>query len=89
MYRQLRDLTGVGPAMLKDFELPGVRSVEELARRGGREQYGRLSALAGRRQDACAAEVFQCAVAEALNPRLPRERRRWWYGSRRRKARRS
>ena len=31
--RKLSDLISVGPAMLRDFEILGVRSVSQLARR--------------------------------------------------------
>jgi pathogenicity locus Cdd1 protein len=88
MTRQLRDLSGIGPAMLRDFELLGVRSVEQLAQSDARELYGNLCRLTGRRQDPCVEDVFQCAVAQARNPRLPKEKRLWWYWSGVRKARR-
>jgi len=32
--RRLQDLISVGPAMLRDFEMLGIRSVKELAKQG-------------------------------------------------------
>lgn len=84
--RQLGDLAGIGPAMLKDFRLLKVRTVEQLAEEDPRELYDRLCAITGQRQDPCVLDVFHCAVAQARNPRLPAEQRNWWYWSRKRKA---
>ena len=83
--RQLKDLAGVGPALLADFELLGVRSVTDLARQDGNELYQRLCDLTGARQDPCVLDVFRCAVAQACDPDLPKEQRNWWYWSRLRK----
>jgi hypothetical protein len=35
----------------------------------------------------CCLDVFQAAVAQAKNPKLPIDKRQWWYWSRLRKAR--
>jgi len=37
--RQLGDLISIGPVMLRDFELLGIRSVEQLARQNPRKLY--------------------------------------------------
>ena len=84
--RSLERLISVGPAMLRDFERLGVRSVAQLARRNPQKLYQRLVALTGP-QDICCYDVFCAAVAQARNPRLPAAQCRWWYWSRRRKAR--
>ena len=83
--RRLADLGSVGPAMLRDFEKLGVRSVEDLARRSPERLYEQLCALTGRAVDICCLDVFRCAVAQAHNPKLPAAQRRWWYWSRQRK----
>ncbi len=83
--RNLRDLRGIGPAMLKDFELLGVHSVEQLAREDGAILYQRLAQITGAAQDPCVLDTFRCAVAQARNPRLPAEQTNWWYWSRVRK----
>lgn len=84
--RSLTDLISVGPAMLRDFERLGIRSVARLARASPRRLYDRLCRVTGRRQDICCLDAFTAAVAQARNPRLPAEQCQWWYWSRRRKA---
>lgn len=87
--RRLQDLVSIGPAMLRDFELLGIRSVAELAQANPRTMYKRLCQLTGERQDICVLDVFQAAVAQARNPQLPAEQCAWWYWSQRRKAEQS
>jgi len=84
--RLLSDLVSIGPAMLRDFELLGVRSVSALARRNPRTLYEELCRTTGQAQDVCVFDTLRAAVAQARNPRLPAAQRQWWYWSRRRKA---
>ncbi len=84
--RQLADLISVGPAMLRDFEMLGIRSVVELAKQEPRKMYDRLSRKTGQRQDPCVLDTFCAAVAQARNRRLPAEKCQWWYWSRKRKS---
>ncbi len=79
--RKLTDLRGIGKALLKDFDLLAVRSVAELARQDGDELYHRLCKLTNSRQDPCVHDTFVCAVEQARNPDLPREKCDWWYWS--------
>jgi hypothetical protein len=83
--RQLSDLISVGPAMVRDFELLGIRSVAQLAKQNPQRMYGRLNRVTGQRQDPCVLDVFCTAVAQARNPRLPAEQCQWWYWSAKRK----
>jgi hypothetical protein len=85
--RCLQDLISVGPAMLRDFELLGIRSVAQLARQDPAKLYTRLCRLTGQRQDICVLDVFSSAVAQARDPHLPAEQCPWWYWSRKRKVR--
>jgi pathogenicity locus Cdd1 protein len=85
--RRLEDLSSVGPAFLRDFELLGVHSVEQLARRNPEKLYEGLCRTKGQAQDICCLDVFRAGVAQARNPNLPFERCQWWYWSRKRKAR--
>jgi hypothetical protein len=87
--RRLEDLISVGPAVQRDFELLGIRTVAQLARANPRRLYARLCRETGGRQDPCVLDVFQAAVAQARNPRLPAEKCVWWYWSGKRKARRA
>jgi nucleotidyltransferase/DNA polymerase involved in DNA repair len=84
--RHLQDLISIGPAMLHDFELLGIRSVKQLAAQNPQKMYARLQALTNRHQDVCVLDTFEAAVAQAKNPRLPAEQCQWWYWSRKRKA---
>ena len=84
--RQLGDLLSIGPAMLRDFKLLGIRSVAQLAKQEPKEMYERLNCKTGKRQDPCVLDTFCAAVAQARNPRLPAEQCQWWYWSRKRKA---
>ena len=84
--RQLSDLVSIGPAMLRDFEQLGVRSVAALARRRPQSLYEALCRATGKAQDLCVLDTFSAAVAQARNPRLPAAQRQWWYWSRKRKA---
>jgi predicted RecB family nuclease len=83
--RELKDLDGIGPAMLGDFDKLGITSVKELARRNPETLYEQLCAATRQRQDICVLDVFRCAVAQARNPRLPAAQKSWWYWSRIRK----
>lgn len=83
--RQLKDLISIGPAMLRDFELLGIRSVKQLAKQEPRKMYARLGRIAKQHQDICVLDVFEAAVAQARNPRLPAEKCQWWWWSERRK----
>jgi Pathogenicity locus len=85
--RRLEDLVSIGPAMLRDFGLLGIRSVAQLARQNPEKLYERLCAKTGQPVDICCLDVFSAAVAQARNPRLRAEQRNWWYWSRKRKAR--
>ena len=84
--RRLGELISIGPAMLRDFRLLGIRSVEQLAKQDPRRLYERLERMSRQHQDRCVLDVFQAAVAQARNPRLPAEKCQWWYWSRKRKA---
>ena len=83
--RKLSDLISVGPAMLRDFEILGVRTVSQLARRNPERLYESLCRVAPQHQDICCLDVFRAAVAQARDPRLPTEQCQWWYWSRNRK----
>lgn len=84
--RSLQDLISVGPALLRDFEMLGIRSVKQLARQDPVKLYRKLCRITGQHVDICCQDVFTAAVAQARNPLLPAEQCQWWYWSRQRKA---
>ena len=83
--RELADLISIGPAMLRDFELLGIRSVAQLAEQDPERMYRKLGRVARQHQDICVLDVFHAAVAQARNPLLPAEQCQWWHWSRKRK----
>ncbi len=86
-YRQLADLISVGPAMVRDFELLGVRSVAQLARCNPDRLYRELERVAPQHLDICVLDTFRAAVAQARDPRLPAAQCQWWWWSAQRKSR--
>jgi nucleotidyltransferase/DNA polymerase involved in DNA repair len=84
--RHLGNLVSIGPAMLRDFDLLGIRSVKQLARQNPTRLYQKLCRVTGQHMDICCQDVFSAAVAQARNPLLPAEQCQWWYWSRQRKA---
>ena len=81
----LAELRNVGPAMLRDFEMLGITSVDELASCDADELHQRLQEKTGQRQDPIVWDVFaatihQARTGEALN---------WWAFTPVRKARKA
>jgi Pathogenicity locus len=83
--RKLGDLISIGPAMLRDFELLGIRSVAQLAQQDPRKMYEKLGRVASQHMDICVLDTFCAAVAQARNPRLAAEKCQWWWWSEKRK----
>jgi hypothetical protein len=84
--RRLKDLVSIGPAMLEDFELLGVHSVAQLRRRSPARMYRQLCRIKKQIIHPCCLDTFVAAVAQAKDPNLPIEQRRWWYWSKVRKS---
>jgi hypothetical protein len=85
--RQLGDLISIGPAMLRDFEMLGIRRMAQLAKQDPQRMYEKMVRLTGQPQDPCVLDTFCAAVAQAKNPRLAAEKCQWWWWSRKRKKR--
>jgi nucleotidyltransferase/DNA polymerase involved in DNA repair len=85
--RRLGELISVGPAMVRDFEKLGIRSVGQLARQDPKKLYEKLCRINGEHIDVCCLDTFCVAVAQARNPRLAAEKCQWWWWSRKRKQR--
>jgi Pathogenicity locus len=83
--RQLGELISIGPAMLRDFKLLGIRSVAQLAKQNPQRMYEKMELATGQRLDPCVLDTFCAAVAQARNPRLAVEKCQWWWWSRKRK----
>ena len=87
MSRTLKDLVSVGPATLKDFDLLGIKTLKQLAKQDAHILYKKLCAATQVRHDPCAEDVFAAAIAQAKDPQLPEEQKKWAFWSRVRKAR--
>jgi hypothetical protein len=85
MDRRLQNLVSVGPATMKDLHRLGIFSVHDLIGCDAYELYKQLSELDGVAHDPCVIDVFACAIAQARDPLLPDEQKKWWYWSRVRK----
>ena len=86
---RLEDLISIGPAMMRDFKILGIHSVQQLARMNPQRLYDRLCRVTGEPHDICCLDVFTAAVEQARNPRLPAGQCQWWYWSRKRKESRA
>lgn len=83
--RKLIDLVSVGPATLADFRELGITEVQQLKTADHRELFQRLQKLKGQKIDPCCEDVFRAAIEQARNPRLPEEKKLWYYWSKVRK----
>ena len=83
---ELSHLVSVGNATLADFDLLGIDSVSDLALCDPKELYDRLCELKGIQLDPCCEDVFRAAVAQAQDPSLPMEKKKWNYWSQQRKG---
>ena len=79
---QLRQLRNVGPATLKDLELLGIDSVEQLAKANPDELYLRLQEITQSKQDPCVWDVFAAIIHQAKTG----EAKDWWAFTEIRKA---
>ena len=86
--RELKDLISIGSAMLRDFALLNIKSVQELAKQDPKKLYDQLGRVANQHQDICVLDTLEAAVAQARNPRLPAEQCQWWWWSAKRKKNR-
>lgn len=85
--RKLEDLVSVGPATMRDFALLKINSIEQLAKQDPQKLYLKLCKITGLRHDPCCEDVFSAAVAQARDPKLPKQKCQWWYWSKIRKQR--
>jgi len=80
---ELLALRNIGPAMRRDFEQLGIRSVAQLARQSANALYARIQRLTDTRHDPCVLDTYAAAIHQArTGEALP-----WWHFSRERKAR--
>ncbi len=80
--KNLKDLKNVGKATLKDLNILGIHSVEELAVQDPTELFQRLEKETGKPHDVCMWDVFAAIIHEAKTG----EPTVWWKWTPKRKA---
>lgn len=85
--RTLEDLDSVGPRTVEDLAQLGIRRVEDLRGQDAHALWQRLCRETGRTHDPCVEDVLAAAIAQAEDPDVAPERRKWWYWSRVRRQR--
>ncbi|MCM2279257.1 MAG: helix-hairpin-helix domain-containing protein [Oligoflexia bacterium] len=84
---RLIDLVSVGPATVKDFELLGIRTIDDLRDQDATELYRRLCVMTKASHDPCVEDVFRAAIEQVNDPNLSQQQKNWWYWSQLRKKR--
>lgn len=79
--KTLTDIPNVGPAMVADFKLLGVRAPADLAGKDPQKLYDALCRKTGVRQDPCVLDTFMAAV-DFMNGAPARP---WWHYTPKRK----
>ena len=62
---QLSDLRNIGKAMLADFALLGITSIQQLAKQDADELYTRPCIMTAARHDPCVHDTFATAIYQA------------------------
>ncbi|MSR41697.1 MAG: Mitomycin resistance protein mcrB [Phycisphaerales bacterium] len=78
----LSSLANVGKATLGDFEVLGIQSRAQLARRDPFKLYEALCALTKQRHDPCVIDVFLATISECRGGAPTK----WWFFTAARKA---
>ena len=75
---ELQSIPSIGPSLVRDLRVLGVRRVADLKRRNPERMYAQLNRLRGQRQDPCVLYTFRCAVYYARTPRPAPRLLKWW-----------
>ena len=75
--KAFQQLGSIGPRMADDLIRLGFRHVDELRGLDARELWRRMGELDGTPHDPCVEDTFRCAIAQAEDPDLPAEWRKW------------
>ncbi|WPX96835.1 helix-hairpin-helix domain-containing protein [Candidatus Bandiella euplotis] len=77
MSKELLNLKNVGKAMLRDLELLGITSVQQLKTQNPDSLYERIQKITGTKHYPCVWDVFAAIIHEAnTGEKLP-----WWHFS--------
>ena len=72
--KELSELRNIGRAMLLDFDILGIKTLQQLAKQSADELYTRLCILTGGRHDPCVHDTFAAAIHQAKTG----EALDWW-----------
>ena len=72
--KELSELRNIGKAMLLDFDILGIKTLQQLAKQSADELYTRLCILTGGRHDPCVHDTFAAAIHQAKTG----EALDWW-----------
>ena len=75
--------------MMRDFQMLGVTTVEQLATLEPKVLYDELCRQTWNSNGRLLPRCVYRSRAQARNPDLPEEQKQWWYWSRARKAKRN
>jgi len=82
MSNDLLNLMNVGKATLKDLNLLGIKTVEQLKSQSPDLLYSELQRITGKKHDPCVWDVFAAIIHEAkTGEKIP-----WWHWSKIRKG---
>jgi hypothetical protein len=81
--REFRDIPNIGPAMVRDFTLLGLKSPSELKKQDPYKLYQKICKVSGVRQDPCVLDTYMAAL-DFMNGAPARP---WFYYTKERKKR--
>lgn len=73
--KRLEDIPNIGPAMVRDFHLLGIRAPHDLIDKDPLQLYNTISTLTGARHDPCVLDTYLAAV-DFMNGAPARP---WWH----------
>jgi hypothetical protein len=74
MKHELLSLKNVGKATLKDLEILGIKTIQQLSMADPDELFHRLQIMTGQKHDPCVWDVFAAIIHEAKTG----EKTPWW-----------
>lgn len=79
--KRLVDIPNIGPAMVRDFEMLGVKKPADLKSKDAFKLYRKMCGISGVRQDPCVLDTYIAAI-DFMNGAPARP---WWYYTKARK----
>lgn len=80
--KRFEDIPNIGPAMVRDFRLLGLKEPRDLKNKEPFQLYKRMCRVSGKRQDPCVLDVY-IATIDFMNGAPARP---WWHYTKARKS---